>query len=223
MAETALHALGMGHRLAKAQGRRKGDRDLTAIKQQRVRIRHGVPPHLRGAAARLYWRGFGPGLVPLPTPAREGIALVARAMHPDRALVALTPSGALVGIAGLRGPDGGFLSLSGADFRRVFGPVRGRLRHLSSLLHLSGAETADLILDGVAVRPQWRGCGIARALVQAAALCARDLGHPALMVEVEARNGDALAAWQALDFQLSGRQRLGWPWRGRAHVMRLPV
>ena len=54
MAETALNALGMADRLTKAQGRRKGDRDLNAIEQPRVLIRHGVPPHLHGAAARLW-------------------------------------------------------------------------------------------------------------------------------------------------------------------------
>ncbi|WP_246184804.1 GNAT family N-acetyltransferase [Paracoccus aestuariivivens] len=188
-----------------------------------IRIQHGVPQHLRGAAARLYWRGFGSGLLPLPTPPRKGIALVAATMNPDNALIAVTDRGALVGIAGLRGPWGGFLSPSGPDFHRTFGPWHGRLRHLSSKLHLSGDATADLILDGVAVRPQWRCRGIARALVDVAAGRARQLGHPALMVEVEAHNRDALAAWQALAFEASGRQKLGWPWRAPAHVMRRPV
>ncbi|MDS9467096.1 GNAT family N-acetyltransferase [Paracoccus sp. MBLB3053] len=179
--------------------------------------------HLGGAAARLYWRSFGPALQPLPTATREGVALVAMTMNRERALIALDRNGALVGIAGLRGARGGILSPSAADFLATFGRYRGRLRHAASWLHRAGPETYDLILDGVAVRRHWRGRGVARALVAAAMEEARRLGHPALLVEVEARNLDALAAWQAMGFQSAGRQRLGWPWRARAHVLRKPL
>lgn len=144
-------------------------------------------------------------------------------MNPERALIALSPTGALVGIAGLRGHQGGFLSASRPEFCRVFGPIGGSLRHLATLLHLRGAATPDMILDGVAVRPAWRGMGVARALVNAAATHARHVGHSALMVEVEARNRDALAAWSALEFAPAGRQRLGWPWHAPAHVLRRQV
>lgn len=223
MAKTATDGLGVGRRLAKAGGRRKGSQNLNAQKICQIDIRKGVPPDLRGAAARLYWRHFGPALQPLPTPARQGIALVRSAMNHERALIAVTRRGTLVGIAGLRGAEGGFLTPSVTHFHHAFGALGGSLRHLSGLLHQSGAETADLILDGVAVRPEWRRRGIGRALVEAASHHARHLGHPALMVEVEARNRDGLAAWRALAFQPAGRQRLGWPWRAQAHILRRPV
>ncbi len=179
-----------------------------------------MPTHLRGAAARLYWRGLGGGLQPVPTHPRDGAALIAAVMVASRALAAVSDRGTLVGIAGLRGAQGGFLSPAAADFHQVFGGVRGGMRHLGSRLHRPGRETPDLILDGVAVRPHWRGRGVARALVAAALQEARDLGHPALMAEVEARNHAALAAWLALGFHHAGRQRLGWPWHPPAHVLR---
>lgn len=213
----------MAGRLTKAGDRRKGGQDLNAIGSSAFFVHRGVPCHLQGAAARLYWRGFGPALQFLPTPARAGAALVTATMNGERALIALSDGGNLVGIAGLRGAAGGFLTPGIGDFRATFGPVRGLLRYLSSHLHRGGAETRDLILDGVAVRPPWRERGIARALVLAAMDEARRLGHPALRVEVEARNIAALATWTALGFQPLDRQNLGWPWRARAHVLRLPV
>ena len=212
-----------GGRLAKARDGRKGGMVSTASKPAGFDICLGVPPHLQGAAARLYWRSFGPALQFLPTPPRHGIALVGATMNGERALIALSEAGTLVGIAGLRGAGGGFLSPEAEGFRTAFGPFRGHLRHMAAGLSRGGAETRDLILDGVAVRPPWRGQGIARALVDAATTEARRLGHPALRVEVEARNRAAYAVWTSLGFLPDGRQRMGWPWRARAHVLRLPV
>ncbi|MEF9602570.1 GNAT family N-acetyltransferase, partial [Paracoccus sp. PXZ] len=73
------------------------------------RIQRGIPPDLRNAAAALYWRHFGAQILPWPATARQGVALIRAAMRPERALVALAPSGRLVGIAGLREAGGGFL------------------------------------------------------------------------------------------------------------------
>lgn len=188
-----------------------------------VAIRAGIPSRLHGAAARLYWRGFGAALQPLPTGPRQGAALVCAAMRPERALIALDARGGLVGLAGLRGAEGGFLEPAGADFRAVFGPAGGALRRALIGLYRGGSPTDDLILDGVAVRPRWRGRGVARALVAAAEAEARRRGHPALLAEVEARNRAALASWLALGFQPACRQHLGWPWHPRAHVLRRPV
>lgn len=187
------------------------------------RILRGIPPELQGAAAALYWRHFGAQVLPLPVAARQGVALIRAAMRAERALVALAPSGRLVGIVGLRGAGGGFLDPSAEGFVAVWGPARGRLRHLAAGLYRPGAATADLVLDGIAVLPQWRRQGIARALIRCAAAHASALGHPALRAEVQAGNRDGLAAWQAMGFRALARQRLGWPWSAPAHVLRLPL
>jgi len=184
------------------------------------RIMRGIPTELRDAAAALYWRHFGAQILPLPAGARRGAALVRAAMRPERALVAVSPMGELVGIAGLRGAAGGFLDPGAGGFVAAWGPAGGRLRHLVAGLHRPGAETADLVVDGIAVRPRWRRQGVARALVEAAAAQARSLGHPALRAEVAAGNGDGLAAWRAMGFRPQSRQRLGWPWSPPAHVLR---
>lgn len=186
-------------------------------------ILHGVPPHLRNAAAVLYWRHFRAQILPLPTRSRQGVALIRALMQPDHALVALSPAGRLVGIAGLRDARGGFLKSDIGGFVDVWGPRHGRTYHLLTALCRPGGETADLVLDGLAIHPAWRRHGLARALVDAAGQHARARGHAALRAEVEAGNRDGLAAWQAMGFQPVARQRLGWPWRPPARVLRLAL
>lgn len=187
------------------------------------RILHGIPPQLLDAAAMLYWRHFRAQLLPLPTDPRRGAALIRAAMRPGQALVALSPSGRLAGIVGLRDPSGGFLLPGAEGFIRVWGPRGGRARHLLTRLYRPGTETSDLVLDGLAVHPAFRRQGLARALVAASAGHARSRGHAALRAEVEAGNRDGLAAWQAMGFQPIARQRLGWPWAAPAEVLRLPL
>ena len=186
-----------------------------------IRILHGLPAHLHTAAAALYWRHFGAQLLPLPARHRRGMALVRAVLRPDHALVALSPQGKLVGIAGLRDAQGGFLATDPQGFRHVWGNARGRLWHLSTGLYRAGPQTEDMVIDGIAIRPDWRRQGIARALVAAAAAHARACGHAALRAEVAADNREALAAWRAMGFQRQSRQRLGWPWSRPAHVLRL--
>lgn len=186
-------------------------------------IQKGVPPGLRRAAAALYWRHFGRQILPVPVPARQGIALMRAAMQPDRALVAVSAQGGLLGLVGLRDAGGGFLDPAPGHFIAVWGRAGGRLRHLSTALYRPGRGTADLVLDGLVTHPRQRRQGVARALVQAAMAEARAQHRDGLRVEVEARNHTALAAWRALGFQPLPRQRLGWPWAAPAHVLRLPL
>ena len=188
-----------------------------------IRVQHGLPADLRTAAAALYWRHFGAQLLPLPTRHRRGMALVHAALRPEHALVALSPQGQLIGIAGLRDAQGGLLTADPRSFRAVWGNARGRLCHLSTGLYRAGPQTADLVIDGIAIRPDWRRCGIARALVEAAARHARARGHQALRAEVAAGNREALAAWRAMGFTRQSRERLGWLWSRPAHVLRLTL
>lgn len=144
-------------------------------------------------------------------------------MQPERALAVLGPAGRIIGIAGLRGAEGGFLELSPQGCRQALGPRLGRLVLATGLLRGSGDHTADLVLDGVAVRRGWQRRGLARALVDAAEAEARRLGYPGLRAEVEAGNLAGRAAWMAMGFQPQGRRRLGWIWSAPIWVLRRPV
>lgn len=186
-------------------------------------IHKGIPPRLHGAAARLYWRHFGWAICPFGLSPRQGAALTRALMRPERALVLLGPAGGIIGMAGLRDAQGGFLELSPPGYRQALGPWLGRLALATDLLHRSGAQTTDLVLDGVVVRRGWQRRGLARALVDAAEAEARRRGYPGLRAEVAAGNLGGRAAWQAMGFQPQGRGRLGWLWSAPAFVLRRPV
>lgn len=187
-------------------------------------ILRGLPRPLRPAAAALYWDGFGHLLLPFAADRRRGQALVASSLNPEQALVALSPAGALIGLMGWRGVQGGFLSPTPARFRRVWGPMRGRACHLATRLWRPGPATSDLIVDGIIIAPEWRKRGICRALLAHAGQIAAERGHPGLRVEVEAANQPALSAYAALGFQPVTRARAGWAWtRHPAHILRRPL
>lgn len=189
-----------------------------------IRIRHGIPPRLALAAAALYWRHFGRQILPFPTAHRQGVALLRAAMRPEHALLALSPRGGLIGIMGLRDAQGGLLNPDAGSFQAIWGRgTEARLRHLTTRLYRAGPQTADLVLDGIAIRPEWRRRGVARLLVQAASERARSQGRHALRAEVAADNRGGLAAWQAMGFAPLRRERLGWPWAAPSHVLRLPL
>lgn len=151
-----------------------------------------IPQALLPAAARLWWRGIGPGWAVRVPPVRA-----------SHGIVALDGAGRLAGVAGLRDASGGFL---------------GRIPLAARLFFRAAPPTADLVLDGiVAARPR-EGAG--RALVRAACAHARAGGHPGLRVEVRARNRGALAFYARLGFHETARGRFGWPWSGMVVLMR---
>ena len=191
---------------------------------QPFRILQGLPPHLRPAAAALYWDGFGHLLLPFAVDRRRGEALVAASLNPAQALAAVDRQGALIGLMGWRGSQGGLLSPTPAEFRLVWGPMRGHACHLATRFWRPGPATSDLIIDGIVIAPEWRQRGLARALLAHATQIAADRGHPGLRAEVEAANHPALDAYTALGFQPVARARAGWAWTRRpAHILRRPV
>lgn len=81
--------------------------------------------------------------------------------------------------------------------------------------------TADLVMDGIVVDGPRRGVG--RALLERAALVARQAGHSGLRAEVEVRNTAAMGFYAATGFAEIGRGAFGWPWSGPVAVLHRPV
>lgn len=184
-------------------------------------IRRGLPMALRSEAAALFWLAFAPLLRPLGR-ARAGRAWLRGALRCDRVIAATDISGRLIGVAGLRDADGGVLRSGGGPMRRVWGARGGRLRMWLLRLWRAG-ETQALVIDGIAVAPEMRGAGIGGRLVEALAAEARAQGRTALQVEVAPGNRKVAAFYHGLGFRRVDAPPVGWPWAGRALVMRMPV
>lgn len=187
-----------------------------------ARVRRGITPAQAQAAAGLYWQAFGGQMLPLPVRADRGQALLLRRLYPFRALSA-EADGRLVGLIGLRDTAGGLFGPTPADIRDIWPGIGGGVLSALSRLHRAGPASAELVIDGIVVAPTWRGQGIGAALVRAAMTEAAARGFPGLRAEVAPRNRAGLALYQSLGFTQIARARMGWPWSGRARIMRLAV
>lgn len=74
----------------------------------------------------------------------------------------------------------------------------------------------EIILASLWVRPEARGTGASRALLDAAARLSLDLGRPAMLLEVDDGNGPARRLYERLGFMETGvrhpRQATGGAW-----------
>lgn len=193
------------------------------VPPRRIRIVTGIPEVQLTEAARLYWRGFARQILPVWVPPLWGEALIRHAAHPDRALAALGPDGALIGMAGLRDSSGGFTQASTTAYRAAFGICGTPLRTLSEALYRIGPDSPDMLIDGLVVAKPWRRQGIAAALIRKAVDQAARNGYPGLRVEFSADNSGAESLYHALGFQPVTQARMGWPWNRPTMIMRLPV
>lgn len=119
-------------------------------------------------------------------------------------------AGRVLGVIGFRDHRGGFAQ-----------PGRGVSAALAGAIYRPAPATADLVIDGIAVRrPR---CGHGRALMEAAVAQARARGRAGLRAEVALRNRGALAFYRKLGFVEEARGRYGWPWTGIVVILRRPV
>lgn len=160
-----------------------------------MQITTPIPDRHLTDAARLWWGAFAP-------PVSAGIPRM-RACH---GIAAIGADGRLMGIAGFRDRQGGFLA---------------HTPWLARLLYRAAPATADLVIDGIVVDGPRRGVG--RALLEGAAQAARRADHPGLRAEVELRNAAAMAFYTATGFTEIGRGAFGWPWSGAVAVLHRPV
>ena len=178
-----------------------------------VVIRRGLPLRLRHDAARLIWAGFGGQIAP-GLGRRAGTARIRRGLQRGRVIVALDGSGALVGLTGLRGSQGGVVEVARPRPSRA---QRVAQRVVALMARPLVGTTEDLVLDCLIVAPRWRGCGVAAALIHAALAEAARQGHPGLGAEVARGNTSALRAY--------GRAGLSGPrgWRPGPRTLRRAV
>lgn len=187
-----------------------------------VTICLGIPDKARAQAARLYWQSFGRQILPVPVGRAKGEALVAKALRSENVLVALDPAGRLLGMVGLRDASGGVLKGGAASFTAIW-PWIGRALYSALGYYRAGPDTSDMVIDGIAVLPQFRGQGLARALIKNAAQQARERGYPGLRAEVASGNQAAIALYLSMGFQPQGQHPVGWPWSGQAQIMHRPL
>ena len=154
-----------------------------------MEIRAGFDEAHRGEVARLFWGAFGGKLGRILWPERKALGFIAEIVQPGYA-VSAEEDGALLGVAGFKTPEGGFMAGEFADMARHYGWLGAAWR--GPLLELFERELApgQLLMDGIFVAEQARGRGVGTALIGAikAEALARGCGEVRLdVVEGNAR------------------------------------
>ncbi|CAM8667348.1 NAT_SF domain containing protein [Paracoccaceae bacterium] len=165
-----------------------------------ITVSLGLPPSLRDQAAVIYWQAFGGKLGRVMGPDARAHAFLARVMRADHALVARDETGALLGLAGFKTPQGSFAGGSWTDMRAVFG-LAGLAWRLPLLALLSREVDNDrFLLDGICVAPAARGLGVGSALMAAIEDEARARGYAYVRLDVIDTNWRARALYERLGY-----------------------
>ena len=172
-------------------------------------ITPGIAPHHRHAAAALYWQAFGAKLGRVMGPDTRAISFFEANMVGDFALSAVSPDGALLGIAGFKTHEG---SLTGGGLRSLAAEYGwwGALWRGVLLSMLERDLTPDvLLMDGICVAAQARGQGVGSALLEViiAEAKARDLAS--VRLDVIDTNPRARALYERKGFVAAGTTHLG--------------
>ena len=148
----------------------------------------------------IYWQAFGGKLGRVMGPDARAHAFLARVMRADHALVARDETGALLGLAGFKTPQGSFAGGSWTDMRAVYG-LAGLAWRLPLLALLSREVDNDrFLLDGICVAPAARGLGVGSALMAAIEDEARARGYAYVRLDVIDTNWRARALYERLGY-----------------------
>ena len=165
-----------------------------------ITVSLGLPPSLRAQAASIYWQAFGGKLGRVMGPDARAHAFLARVMRADHALVARDETGALLGLAGFKTPQGSFAGGSWTDMRAVYG-LAGLAWRLPLLALLSREVDNDrFLLDGICVAPAARGLGVGSALMAAIEDEARARGYAYVRLDVIDTNWRARSLYELLGY-----------------------
>ena len=137
------------------------------------------------------------------------LAYLHRVIRADHAIVAVSDSGRLLGLAGFKTPLGSFAAGSPDEMRASYGIFGGtwRARLLGRLS--DEVDNANFLLDGLCVASDHRGQGIGSALMSAIGAEARLRGYGSVRLDVIESNDRAQALYHRLGFVETKRQQIG--------------
>ncbi len=175
----------------------------------RPRVIEGLPPHLVNAAAALYWQAFGGKLGRVLGPEARARTYLADVIDTAHVLAALSPDGALLGIAGFKTAKGAFADGGFAELSRHYGAAGAAWRASALWLLSREVDNRRFLIDGICVERGARGQGVGTALLAALADAARQRGFAELRLEVVNTNIRARALYERAGFHAIGTETLG--------------
>ncbi len=172
-------------------------------------ISRGFSDAERPRIAALYWEAFSAKLSFVMGPQDKALYFLERQVDPDYALVARDAGGAVQGLAGFKTAQGALVGGAMSDLVATYGWLSALWR--APLLSLVERDLSDgvLLMDGICVGVDARGCGLGTALLQAIKDEARARGKTAVRLDVIDTNPRARALYEREGFDAIGTETLG--------------
>lgn len=163
-------------------------------------IEQGIRPGHRGEVAALYWQAFQGKLAPVMRPETRALKFLRTAMDPSHAISAVSPDGKLLGVAGYKTIEGGFVGGGFGELCAVYGLFGGVWRGLILSVLDRPVGAGALLMDGLFVDAAARGQGVGTALLRAVKQKARVLGCSSVRLDVIDSNVRAKALYERQGF-----------------------
>jgi len=129
-------------------------------------IHHGWANNLRQEVTAIYDEAFGQKMFLAVPSHKERQTLLAQSFKPEYSFVALYDN-KVVGVAGFKTNEGAFTDgINYADLIKSLGMLAGNWAALIFTLYERELSHGELILDGIAVHPEYRGKGVGTALLE---------------------------------------------------------
>lgn len=172
-------------------------------------ISRGFSDAERPRIAALYWEAFSAKLSVVMGPPERALHFLARQVDPEFALVARGNSGEVLGLAGYKTAQGSLVGGAMSDLVASYGWLSALWR--APLLSLVERDLSDgvLLMDGICVGADARGCGMGTALLRAIKEEARVRDKTAIRLDVIDTNPRARALYEREGFEAVGTETLG--------------
>ncbi|WP_208353443.1 GNAT family N-acetyltransferase [Pseudaestuariivita rosea] len=172
-------------------------------------VENGFRSEHRQQIAEGYWRAFARKLRYPLGPEAKAVPFVKSVLDPTYAISAVSKDGSFLGAAGFKTPNGAFIVGRFDDLALVYGYFGAVLRGLT--LQVLERECADgtLLMDGIFVKPEARGCGVGQALLQAIEARASSMGLHRVRLDVIDTNPRARALYERQGFTETSVTNMG--------------
>lgn len=130
-------------------------------------ISDGFDPSQRHMAISLFWKAFRGKLGPVMNPERKALEFLDIVADPGHAISATLNDGTLIGLAGFKTQTGSFIGGDLKELRAAYGFFGGTWRGLVLSLLERPLQSGTLLMDGIFVSEEARGCGVGSALLEA--------------------------------------------------------
>lgn len=172
-------------------------------------IQNGFPDSDREAAARLYTDAFGQKFVGIVGSEERLCKMLEESLDPHCCLAAFI-DGKLAGILGYTLGKRSFNGLGLRHFQKNMGLLKGSFSAmLTALVFERNAREGQVVMDGIAVAPEFRGNGIGSALFNAFFQLAEQTGFDEIRLDVIDENLKARALYERLGFAVIDHQSTG--------------